>query len=48
VSTASVSTLPHLEVTDAKRILNEEEKKKRREGKLERRKKKKPKFPHIL
>jgi Fe2+ transport system protein B len=31
VSTASVSTLPHLEVTDAKRILNEEEKKKRRE-----------------
>jgi hypothetical protein len=27
VSTASVSTLPHLEATDAERILNEEEKK---------------------
>jgi uncharacterized protein YjaG (DUF416 family) len=30
VSTTSVYTLPHLEATDAKRVLNEEEKKKRR------------------
>jgi heme exporter protein D len=32
VSTASVSMLPHLEATNAKRVLNEEEKKKRREA----------------
>jgi hypothetical protein len=32
LSIASVSTLPHLEVTDAVRVLNEEEKKKRREA----------------
>jgi hypothetical protein len=32
VSTASVSTLLHLEATDAERVLNEEEKKKRREA----------------
>jgi hypothetical protein len=32
VSTASVSTLPHLEATDAERVLNEEEKKNRREA----------------
>jgi Ulp1 family protease len=31
VSTASVSTLPHLEATDAERVPNEEEKKKGRE-----------------
>jgi hypothetical protein len=31
VSTASVSMLPHLEATDAERVLNEEEKKKGRE-----------------
>jgi hypothetical protein len=32
VLTASVSTLPHLEATNAKRVLNEEKKKKRREA----------------
>jgi cation transport ATPase len=32
VSTTSVSMLPHLEATDAERVLNEEEKKKRREA----------------
>jgi uncharacterized protein YjaG (DUF416 family) len=33
VSTASVSTLPHLEATDAERVLNEEEKKDKRSKK---------------
>jgi uncharacterized protein YjaG (DUF416 family) len=31
VSTASVSTLPHLEATNAERVLNKEEKKMKRE-----------------
>jgi hypothetical protein len=36
VSTTSVSMLPHLEATDAERVLNEEKKKRRETRKLKR------------